>query len=247
MLIPQYRIIGLISRSLIFLLLALVTIDRENSAHADEYFPSSIFELRPPHVRVSRDDENISQPRSYQSFQFFEPPPATPPQASVRLTEFDDLTLVYPSHGGSSTSGGSTLWDQVLVNGLEVKLNVFHFPLPWIGNAFVSPQETGLFLGQLSPGQYEVTVSHWYLPPSYLPDFNPESFVPPANVVIPSPNSPFGFPLDDATPAVVVPSAFQFRVVAIPEPSLLMWIVGLATGGSFAGIGSRRITTNRHG
>lgn len=200
-------------------------------------FPGDIVELRPPHVRVSEPGETEAQPRSGQYFSFFEPPPAIAPQQEVRLTEHDLLTLVYPAERGRYSSGGYILRDRLRIEGRELVLDIFDIPISFFGDALVPPSENAIFVGQLAAGEYDVAIRNWYLPPTVLPwldpgtpiEFDPEAFEPPKNVIIyvPPPVPPSGVyatfsrPLLPGEPPVVVPSSFQFTVIAIPEPSSL--------------------------
>jgi hypothetical protein len=131
-----------------------------------EFFPGNIFELRPPHVRVSEGAESSTNPRGGQWFGYFEAPPAIPPQSEVQLTEDDLLTMVYPASGGSFYSGGSTLLDRLQIDGSQLELDVFRFFNPFgpFGDTLVPPRENSLFIGQLSAGEYTVNIRNWYLP-----------------------------------------------------------------------------------
>ena len=188
-------------------------------AIGQEFFPGNIFELRPPHVRISDLGEGATNPHSIQSFPFFVAPPAIAPQADVRLTDNDLLTLVYPSNGGSFSSGGSALFDRLQVNGLAVELDLFHIALLFSGDTIVPAQETGIFIGRMAAGEYQVNIRNWYLPSTALPSFDPQAFIPPANVI--EPTGPiFQIPLfGEEVPPVVTQSSFRFTVVSVPEPS----------------------------
>ena len=187
-----------------------------------EFFPGNIFELRPPHVRLSEETENSANPRGGQSFGYFEAPPAIPPQSEVRLTEEDSLSLVYPAHGGSFFSGGSALLDRLRVNGTQLNLDLFHFTNSTdpLGNTLVPPAENSLFIGQLSAGEYKVNIRDWYLPWDILSGFDPATFEPPSNAVMPS-GQIFSTPLSSDDLPTFTESSFQFLVLSVPEASTL--------------------------
>ena len=226
-------------------------------AQADP-FPGDIFALRPPHVRVSEPGESAVKPRGGRYFPYYVVPPAIPAQEEVRLTNQDQLTLVYPSSGGSYSSGGSVRRDRLRIDGRQLLLDIFHIPISFSGDALVPPAESAIFLGQLGAGEYDVAIRTWYLPPAVLPwldpgiplpDFDPETFEPPENVIVYVPPAvppsgiyaTFSPPFLPWDPPVVVPSSFRFTVLAVPEPSLFS---GLSTAVLYIGlvgrIGSRR-------
>jgi hypothetical protein len=209
-------------------------------ANNDDPFPGDIFALRPPHIRLSEPGESAADPRGGRSFPYNIAPPAIPPQDEVRLTDQDPLTLVYPSSGGSYSSGGSTKYDRLRIEGHQLQLDIFNIPIPFGGNAFVPQGEKALFVGQLPAGEYDVVIRKWSLPPeepiwrmSRWPDFDPEAFEPPDDylVYIPPAVPPSGIyatfspPTDPGDLAVMVPSSFRFTVSAVPEPSVLRGLV----------------------
>jgi hypothetical protein len=153
-----------------------------------EVFPGHLFELRPPHVRISEANESPINPRGGQWFEYFETPPAITPQSDVRLTEEDLLSLVYPASGGSFSSGGSSLIDRLRIDGSELELDVFHFfdPFGVFGDALVPPRENSLFIGQLPASEYLVNTRNWYLSYDMLTGFDPETFEPPSNATTPT-------------------------------------------------------------
>jgi hypothetical protein len=185
----------------------LINIEGEFPDFSEHYrfFPGNIYELRPMHVRLSDPTESAASPRSKLHFPFFEAPPPTPSQGEIRLTDRDELTLVYPSHPGSFHSGGSKKYDRLIVNDSEIVLDLITVPLGGYGSTVVPQRENGLFMGRLAPGVYEVTTRDWALPPEFFPGFDPETFEP----------SP------DTEPLSVNVSVFQFTVIAVPEPSSL--------------------------
>jgi hypothetical protein len=187
-----------------------------------EFFPGNIFELRPPHVRISEATENSANPRGGQWFGYFEAPPAIPPQSEVWLTEEDLLSLVYPASGGSFSSGGSSLFDRLRIGGSQLELDLFHFFNPFgpFGNALVPPRENSIFAGQLTAGEYGVNIRNWYLPPDSLSGFDPEAFEPPSNAVMLT-DQIFALPLNRDDPPVFFESSFRFVVQAVPETSTL--------------------------
>jgi hypothetical protein len=187
----------------------LASIAATQLCNGEKLFAGNIFELRPPHVRISEPNETASNPRG--SYAFGEPVPAIPPQSEVRLTEEDSLSLVYPASGGSSHSGGSSLFDRLRINGYQLELDLFHFLHPFgpIGWAFIPPHENSLFIGQLLPGDYHVNIRSWYLPPT--PNFDPETFQPPANAITPT-GPIFAPPISSGDPSVLLESCFRFRV-----------------------------------
>jgi hypothetical protein len=189
-----------------------------------EFFPGNIFELRPPHVRLSEPNESPAKPHGGRWFGYFEAPPAITPQSEVRLTEADLLSLVYPASGGSYYSGGSSLFDRLRVDGSQLELDVFRFFSLFgpIGNALVPPRENSLFIGQLRAGEYTVNIRNWYLPPDALSGFDPEAFVPPSNASMP-PGQIFATPVNSGDPPVFLESSFPFVVQAVPEiPTLVL-------------------------
>jgi hypothetical protein len=202
----------------------MATIAPSQLCTGQAFFPGNIFELRPPHVRVSEAGESAANPRGRQSFDFFEAPPAIPPQSDVRLTEQDTLSLVYPAHGGSFHSGGSSLFDRLRINVSQLELDLFHFFNPFgpVGHTLVPPRENSLFIGRLSPGEYQVNIRDWYLPPT--PSFDPETFEPPADAITPD-GSVFATPISSGDLPVLIESSFHFRVLTIPEASTLTLMV----------------------
>jgi hypothetical protein len=226
-------------------------------ALSDDPFPGNIFELRPPHVRLSEPGESASHPRGGQTFPFDQLPPAVPPQDEVILTERDSLTLVYPSEGGRYSSGEFELRDRLRIDGNELALDIFQIPIFFSGDALVPPAESGIFLGQLPAGEYNVSIRHWYLPPAVfpwldpgtIPEFDPETFEPPANTItfVPPPIPPTGVyatfqpPYAPGDPPVVVPSSFQFTVFAVPEPgTFAATVLAVFCFAGIARIGKRR-------
>jgi hypothetical protein len=197
-----------------------------NLCRGQEFFPGNIFELRPPHVRVSEGTESFTNPRGGQWFGYMEAPPAIPAQNDIRLTDEDMLSLVYPASNGSFYSGGSVLLDRLRVNGAELELDVFHFTSLFgpIGNALVPPRENSLFIGRLSAGEHTVNTRNWYLPWDTLSHFDPEKFEPPANAIMPN-GQLFATPVASDDPPVFIASSFQFVVFSVPEPSSIMLIV----------------------
>jgi hypothetical protein len=206
-----------------FVSCCLATIAASQPCRGQEHVPSpSIFELRPPHVRVSEPGESAGNPRGGRSFDFFDAPPAIPLQNEVRLSEEDSLSLVYPASGGSSHSGGSSLFDRLRVNGSQLELDLFHFFNPFgpFGHTIIHPHENSLFIGQLSAGEYQVNIRNWYLAPNSSSVFDPETFSPPSNVI--TPTSPFfAIPIYSDDPPVLLQSSFGFRVLGVPEASTL--------------------------
>jgi hypothetical protein len=207
-----------------FVFCCLATISASQLCSGQQYFPGNIFELRPPHVRISEASESAANPRGHKSFDFFEAPPEIPPQSDVRLSEQDSLSLVYPAHGGSFHSGGSSLFDRLRIDALQLELDLFHFLNPFgpVGHTLVPPRENSLFIGRLSPGGYQVNIRNWYLPP--ILGFDPETFVPPANAITPT-DPIFATPISSDDPPILIETSFHFRVLAIPEASTLSLIV----------------------
>lgn len=223
----------------------------------DDPFPGNIFALRPPHIRLSEPGESAANPRGGRSFPYYIAPPAIPLQDEVRLTDQDSLTLVYPSSGGSYSSGGSTKYDRLRIVGHQLQLDIFNILIPFGGDAFVPQGERALFVGQLPAGEFEVVIREWSLPPeepiwrmSHWPDFDPEAFEPPDNylVYIPPAVPPSGIyatftpPTEPGDLAVMVPSGFHFTVLAVPEPSIAS---GLVTAILCFGMCGRRETGGR--
>ncbi len=197
-----------------------------------EFFPGDIFELRPPHVRISLLSETADSPRSYRSFPFFEAPPAIPPQNEVRLTDQDSLTLVYPTTAGSFSSGGTSLSDRLRIHGQDLDLDLFHISVPSFGSAVIPASESGQLVGRLSAGEYTVYVRNWYLPYDVLPDFDPEAFEPPMSFITPT-TEIFAIPISGSDPTVMSQTSFQFTVVAAPEPGsivLAFFLLGIVGG-----------------
>lgn len=195
------------------------------TCRGDDALPASIFEVRPPHVRVSEPSESAATPHGGQSFSPFESPPAIPPQNDVQLTIADPLSIVYPASGGSSVSGGTAVVDRVRINGSQVELDVFNFFNAFgpFGQTIVGPRENSLFLGQLPAGVYDVNVENWYLPYALAAGFNPETFEPPANAITPT-GSLFALPIAPDDPPIVVTSTFQFAVLAVPESKTIVLV-----------------------
>lgn len=224
----------LVLRSLCFVMVVLVGL----LSRGDELFPVSIFEARPPHVRVSESGESAVNPRGSRHFDIFTAPPSIPSQNDVLLTDADLLTLVYPASAGSTVSGGESIFDRVRVFGLQVELDVFYFYNVFgpVGQAIVAPKENSIFIGLLAPGTYDVNVHKWYLPFATASNFEPDAFQPPANFITAT-SSLFGLPIYPDDPSVVSDSTFQFTVTAVPEcGSIAMAFCG-AVG--LAGLGGR--------
>ena len=187
---------------------------------AQEYFPGNIFESRPPHVRISEPNESPANPRGGQWFGYTEPPPEIPPQSAVRLTENDLLSIVYPARGGSFHSGGFSLFDRLRFVGSQFELDLFRFydPFGAFGATLVPPRENSIFMGQLSAGGYTVKIRNWWLPSN--PNFDPETFEPPSNAIMPT-GQIFATPTRSDDPPVYVESSFSFAVQPLPEGSTI--------------------------
>lgn len=194
----------------------------------NQFFPGNIFELRPPHIRKSLSHETTSAPRSTTYFPFFEAPPAITPQQSVILREGDPLTAVYPVSSGSSHSGGSYETDRLVMSDNRLVLDVFTIPSDFVGHAFVSPHESGRFIGTLDQGDYQFELRRWYIPREYREQFDPATFDP-VDYLVPvfqqagqpgdGPLAFENYTLQPISPWVTI---VPFTVYAIPEPSSML-------------------------
>ncbi|QDV74320.1 hypothetical protein [Botrimarina mediterranea] len=177
-----------------------------------------IYVDRPSRIDNAAPGQSIGDPVYHRSWDF-SPATQRPEQRPQRdpLSASDSFALWVPLKNLTNTTDPYSHYATELpvVDGdtRTVSFDLYHRLNGFVGDAFTGPEERSYWIGNLSPGEYHVTLRHWDLPPA------PEG---------PDPNGQPHWPWEGTLDRATLRQTDTWTVRVIPEPTTVVLATMLA-------------------